>query len=157
MLTVDRPTRRSSLPMTDDPVNALSMPARTPTETPRLLKEWRYSFTPALSQRKAADELGMQLRTYTRWERGENYPQLANVEQIAPIMGLAVEEFYPVGDETPSETRARIKEMQDAISRIEILLSRALGEAAAAEGLQAAQPKTPARNGRTKKGQSSRQ
>jgi transcriptional regulator with XRE-family HTH domain len=112
--------------MSDDPVNSLSMAASTPIETPRLLKEWRHGFTPILSQIKAAEKLGVQLRTYTRWERGENYPQLGNIEQIAPIMGLLVEDFYPVGDETPSETRARIARMEEKLEENNELLRQLL-------------------------------
>ena len=119
-----RPTL--SLPMSGDPVNALSMAASTPIETPRLLKEWRHGFTPILSQVKAAEKLGVQLRTYTRWERGENYPQLANVEQIAPLMGLEVEDFYPVGEESPSETRARIARMEETLERTNEMIRQLL-------------------------------
>jgi transcriptional regulator with XRE-family HTH domain len=127
--------------MSDDPVNSLSMAASTPIETPRLLKEWRHGFTPILSQIKAAEKLGVQLRTYTRWERGENYPQLGNIEQIAPIMGLLVEDFYPVGDETPSETRARIARMEEKLEENNELLRQLLQAAQVATASRAlAQP-----------------
>ena len=108
-----------SLPMTGNLVNDVSVAPSIPTETPRLLKEWRASFTPALSQVKAAEKLGIPLRNLTRWEKGQHYPVQASIEHIAPQMGLEVEDFYAI-EENPSEvTRERlirIEQMLEALT-----------------------------------------
>lgn len=94
------------------------MSATLPSETPRLLLEWRQSHRPPLSQIKAADKLGVALRNFTRWEKGEHYPQLRSIEKIAPKMGLEVQDFYPVGEETPAATRERIARMEEILDAL---------------------------------------
>lgn len=97
-----------TLPLTDVFAKDLSIAPSIPTETPRLLIDWRASFTPPLSQVKAAEKLGVPLRNLTRWEKAQHYPTQSSIERIAPIMGLEVSDFYAM-EENPTEvTRARL-------------------------------------------------
>lgn len=46
------------------------------------------------TQSQVAHEIGVELRTYQRWEKGENYPEPINQEAIAQALGSTVSEIF---------------------------------------------------------------
>lgn len=118
--------RRLSLVLADNLVNHVPMAMSAATETPRLLREWRAAQRPPITQEEAAWELGVKLRSYTRWERGEHLPQRPTVEDLARKMDLDPEDFYPQPEETASETKERIIRIERTVQALaDALLSPA--------------------------------
>src|SRR5687767_2816026 len=107
-----------TLPMAANRADHAAMPYVAPTETPRLLKEWRLGHREYMSQERAAQKLGVKWRSYVRWENGENNPSRSSVEHLARKLGLKIEDFYPVGEEGPAQTRERIAIIQEQVNEM---------------------------------------
>src|SRR5687767_1158160 len=102
---------KMSLALADNFVNPSVMPMSAPTETPRILREWRAKQRPVMTQEDAAKFLGVKHRSYTRWEAGENLPYRRTIEEtIAPKLKLEPGDFYPVPEDAPGTRIARIEE-----------------------------------------------
>ena len=109
--------------LADDFVNSVSMQMPAPTNTPRILREWRAKQRPVMTQEKAAQHLGVKYRSYTRWEAGENLPYRRTIEEtLAPKLKLQPEDFYPVPEDAPGTRIAHIEqmveEMHEMITRL---------------------------------------
>jgi DNA-binding XRE family transcriptional regulator len=72
-----------------------------------------------MSQREFAEVLGVSQSTVQQWENGKNVPSLENLEKIARIKGMLVEDFvaYLYG-------RSRGVTSKDILDRIEVMPSR---------------------------------
>ena len=46
------------------------------------------------TQSQVAAKIGVELRTYQRWEKGENYPEPSNQEAIAEALGSTVADIF---------------------------------------------------------------
>jgi transcriptional regulator with XRE-family HTH domain len=79
---------------------------------PRVLVRLRESH--ALTQHEAAEQIGVSLRQYARWESGEAVPGPKNMRAIADAFGIAVQLL----DEDPAPVS-----VFDALERIEARLA----------------------------------
>lgn len=72
-----------------------------------------------MSQREFAEVLGVSQSTVQQWENGKNVPSVENLEKIARIKGMLVEDFvaYLYG-------RNRGLTSKDILDRIEVMPSR---------------------------------
>lgn len=80
-----------------------------------------------LTQQQVADEAGVTVRAYQRWESGEAMPYHRNLERLATIFGTTAEDVYggPVEKREPR---------MDALERIESQLSQINERLAQLEG-----------------------
>lgn len=46
------------------------------------------------TQSQVSNEIGVELRTYQRWEKGENFPEPGNQEAIAKALGSTISEIF---------------------------------------------------------------
>lgn len=52
------------------------------------MRLYRNRANPRISQEEAAHRMGVAVRSYARWERGENTGHLSRIEEIAEMLGV---------------------------------------------------------------------
>lgn len=91
------------------PRHAFRMAKAPASETARLLSEWIEKNN--LTQQRAADTIGVNLRQIQYWLRGGS-PQGKNVDKLATAMGLHEDDFYPRPDPIKADVEGRLEVLE---------------------------------------------
>jgi putative transcriptional regulator len=65
-----------------------------------------------LSQQNVADELGVDISTYARYEKGKPDIKLQHAKKLADFYGLTLDQFFNYGEEYPQYASPTIKDSQ---------------------------------------------
>ncbi len=79
----------------------------------------------ALSQEEAAHLMGVTVRAWQRWERGESVPYQRNLARVHEVFGVPVEDFYDPTDAQFEGAAERLERIESSLERIEALLTGA--------------------------------
>lgn len=76
-----------------------------------------------ISQEQAAHRLGVSLRTYARWERGESLGFIGHLDEIAPVLQTSEDnllggEILHSNGPTVQDLAAKLDQMMDEIRRL---------------------------------------
>lgn len=64
----------------------------------------RYRLGKGLTQRQLAEHLHVTDKAVSKWERGRNYPDIAQLPALADALGTTVSELLGIGEEVSQET-----------------------------------------------------
>ncbi len=71
-----------------------------------------------MTQQQLADEIGVQAKTISYIERGENYPSQENIFKIAVVLNMSLDEYlYGYKNESETISISEINEMLSKLSR----------------------------------------